>query len=503
MIMQGNNLFQKHVLDPFLGIIKKFPDKNAFCINGNFYTYKQFGECVSKIRHAIQSQAVKSINIGLVANDDIETYATIFAVWLEGYVYVPLHPSHPLERSLEIINQAEILLVIDSSPVSVFKNVLIIESAGLKSERLLLESKSIADEALAYILFTSGSTGKPKGVPIMRANVANFIKSFWEVGFKIDENDRCLQCFDLTFDVSVQSFLVPIIKGACVYTIPHEQIKYSYIYGLFEEHKLTFGAMAPSMIRYLRPYFDEIDVQSMRYNILTAEASPLDLISDWSRCIPNAELYDFYGPTEATIYCTYYKFLKDGNDKHYNGISSIGKAMNGLVAIIVDEEKRILGANGKGELCISGGQLTPGYWKNPEKSSESFFEIDYGGVRCRFYKTGDLCYMDNDGDIMYVGRLDFQVKIQGYRIELGEIEHHTREFRNGHNAVAISFENSFGSTEIALFIEGDLIDKAILIEYLKSKMPDYMIPAKILFIDKFPLNLNGKIDRNEIKKILL
>jgi acyl-coenzyme A synthetase/AMP-(fatty) acid ligase len=306
----------------------------------------------------------------------------------------------------------------------------------------------------------------------------------------------------LTFDVSIQSFLVPLTNGACTYTIPHDQIKYSYVYGLLEDHQLTFGAMAPSMIRYLRPYFEEINVPSLRYNILTAEASPLDLVTEWSKCIPNAEIYDFYGPTEATIYCTYYKINKKGNNKQFNGMLSIGKAMSGLTSIIIDEDGNIQGANQKGQLCISGDQLTPGYWKYPDKTAESFFEREWKGTIKRFYKTGDSCFIDNEGDIMYTGRLDYQVKIQGFRIELSEIEYHTRECLRGQNAVAVAFENKTGNTEIALFVEDEKTDSSALSVYLKSKMPSYMIPNKIYYNKKFPLNSNGKTDRNMLKKLI-
>ena len=458
---------------------------------------------MSKIRNAIASLNIRHKNIGLVANDDIETYASIFSIWLEGFAYVPLHPHQPLDRSREIISQADIELVIDSSSDILFRDKTVIRSRELQYDKLNLVPNDVPETDIAYILFTSGSTGKPKGVPLTRRNVGSFMSSFWKVGFLIDHNDRCLQCFDLTFDVSVQSYLVPLTRGACTFTIPHDQIKYSYIYGLFEDHHLTFGAMAPSMIRFLRPYFSEVYVPSMRYNILTAEASPVDLIDEWSGCIPNAEIYDFYGPTEATIYCTYYKFNRNGRNKHLNGLSSIGFPLDGLEAVIIDENRRVLGPGQKGELCISGDQLTPGYWNDQQKTEESFFEMEYDGMRRRFYKTGDLCYMDEEGDIMYSGRLDFQVKIQGYRIELGEIEHRARELFKGQNAVAVSFENSSGATEIALFIEGRIEDTSILIEYLKSKIPNYMIPSKILTIDKFPLNSNAKVDRNLLKNSIL
>jgi amino acid adenylation domain-containing protein len=496
-------MFDNNVLKPLQETINNYGDRNAFCINEQFYTYNDLAKQISKIRKALQFSNIKSKNIGLVVNDDIETYASIFAIWLEGMAYVPLHPQQPPERSLEIISQANIDFVVQSNSNKLFETVKTISSSELLFEKLLLEPKPTRPDELAYILFTSGSTGKPKGVPITRNNVGTFMKSFLETGFAIGKEDRCLQSFDLTFDVSVQAYLLPLTKGACTYTIPHDQIKYSYVFGLFDDHQLTFAVMAPSMLRYLRPYFDEIDVQSMRYCILTAEASPVDLLKEWSFCIPNAEIYDFYGPTEATIYCTYKKFSADEENKHLNGMMSIGKPMNGLTAIILDEEGNLLGTNQKGELCIAGGQLTPGYWNDPEKTKESFFKQKWNGETTRFYRTGDSCYFDDEGDIMYAGRLDFQVKIQGYRIELGEIEYHAREYLKGQNAIAVAFENKTGNTEIALFVEGRQDGTQLLLEYLKTKMPFYMIPTKILERESFPLNSNGKTDRNKLIELIV
>ncbi len=496
-------MFLENVLHPVLKNIEYHGNKNAFCINEKFFTYKHFGENISKVRAALQATVNTTTNVGLVANDDIETYSSIFAIWLEGLAFVPLHPLQPLARSLEIISQADIGLVINSTDDNLFSNVKTIKTAHLFFEKNLLEPKETAEESTAYILFTSGSTGKPKGVPLMRKNVGAFINSFFEAGFSVDNNDRCLQCFDLTFDVSVQCFLTPLTKGACIYTVPHGEIKYSYVYGLMEDQQLTFAVMAPSMIRLLRPYFDEINLPSMRFCILTAEASPVDLIKEWSACIPNAALYNFYGPTESTIYCTYYKFNTTGNNKELNGILAIGKPMTGIKAIITGEENNILATNCKGELCVSGDQLTPGYWKNTEKNKDCFFEIIVNGVAERFYKTGDLCFMDEEGDIMYSGRLDYQVKIQGYRIELGEIEYHARKSINGKNAVAIASNSKLGNTEITLFIEGDNAAAASVVSsYLRAILPFYMLPAKALVLNVFPLNTNGKVDRIALKKLI-
>ncbi len=492
-------MFNDFVLKPLLNSFTVHEAENSFCIADEFYSFKDLAVKVSSVRSELKSRTIKGKNIGLVVNDDIETYASIIAIWLEGLAYVPLHPQQPIDRIEEIISQAKIQLSLDSG--SLFHlSTEVIKTVPLTFSELNLTPREVSSDSLAYILFTSGSTGKPKGVPITRKNIGSFMKAFWASGISLDHTDRCLQCFDLTFDVSVQSFLAPLTRGACTYTIPHDQIKYSYVFGLLEDHKLTFGSMAPSMVRFLKPYFGEILVPSMRYNILTAEASPVDLIQEWSACIPNATIFNFYGPTEATIYCTYYKYQK--NTKQLNGLLSIGKPMDGVTAIIVNEQGKLLPKNEKGELCVSGDQLTPGYWENPEKNQEVFFELNVENRSQRFYKTGDLCFMDDDGDIMYSGRLDFQVKIQGYRVELGEIEHHARQYLNGKNAVAIAIVNTLGNAEIVLFVEGQAGSDGKILNYLKEKIPSYMIPAKVIVEREFPINTNGKVDRKILRQSL-
>lgn len=494
-------MFQNFILEPFLQTLANHEGRNALCIDGTFYTYADFARAVSKIRIALSGQSGHQA-VALVANDDIETYASIFACWLEGLAYVPLLAGQPSERSQEIISQVGIDMVLMSKPDATFPNQKNLLTSELVFTTPALQPTEVSGDVLAYILFTSGSTGKPKGVPIRRDSLGAFMKSFWEAGVSVSEQDRCLQSFELTFDISVQSYLVPLLKGGCLYTIPHNQIKYSYIFGLLEDHELTFGAMAPSMIRYLRPYFDEIHVPSLRYCVLCAEASTADLTMEWRPCIPNARIIDFYGPTEATIYCTYYEVPEDARIKQQNGLLSIGRPMNGITAVIVGDDKEILGPGQQGELCVAGVQITDGYWQNPEKNAEAFLELDYNGTPTRFYRTGDSCHIDADGDIMYAGRLDYQVKIQGYRVELGEIEFHAREFLTGQNAVCVPVENASMNTEIVMFVEGDLKSEGELRAYLKAKLPAYMMPSKILAKAIFPINTNGKVDRKTLKLTL-
>ena len=349
--------------------IESYKLSDAFYIDGQYYTYHQFSQRISAIRAQIRDLQSAEQIFALAIHDDLDTYASIFALWMEGKAYVPLHPNQPLERNLNIIEQVGLSNVLDSADTSVFdgQSLNVMHTSKYEYTTDYLDNwVEIGDDALAYILFTSGSTGVPKGVQITRGNVAAFMDSFWKTGITITEEDRCLQVFDLTFDVSVQSYLVALTRGACVYTVPYGQVKYLYAASLIQEHKITFGAMAPSMLTYLRPYFDEFDATSMRTTILTAEACPVDLMEDWYKCAKNTEIYDFYGPTEATIYCTYYKLTRGGNNLSLNGIISIGKPLANVQAIIIREDGSLVEGQEKGELCIAGGQVTPGYWNNEE-----------------------------------------------------------------------------------------------------------------------------------------
>ena len=266
-----------------------------------------------------------------------------------------------------------------------------------------------------------------------------------------------------------------------------------------EDQKLTFALMVPSMLHYLRPYFNEIDLPDMKYSIFCGEALPLDITEEWSKCLPNAKVFNVYGPTEDTIFCTYYELQKSEKNKSHNGILSIGKAMQGSMTVIINDNDQILPNDEIGQLCLGGAQLTDGYWRNEAKNSESFFKLIYNGKEEKFYKTGDLCKSDYDGNIYYIGRIDFQTKIQGFRVELSEVDFHVKNFLKKRNILAIAFLDIIGNKEIGLAIEGEKIEVNGLLDFLKLQMPNYMIPKKIVFTSSFPLNVNGKTDRNKLE----
>lgn len=483
-------------------------ENNAFCINDYFFTYKDLLNSIVKIRNTIVANIdSREKHIGLVTNNDLETYATILALWMEGKAYIPINPIAPKSRNVEILNLISVKHVFDSSNKTDFSSFKTINVSQIKyNDNDIFEPIKFDETNIAYVLFTSGSTGIPKGIPISFKNLNALVTELDEDDeYKLNTSDRCLQMYDLTFDASLTALLPALLVGACSYTVPSDAIKYLYAYKLLEKYKLTVLKMVPSIIYYLRPYFSEINAPSVRYSIFGGEKLYEDVINEWAKCIPNGKILNHYGPTEFTVCSNYYKYDSDINNRSYNGVLSIGKPFKNVDCIIIDSNNKIVANNAEGELCLSGKQLTSGYWKNDELNTSSFFmhKTDSGKIK-RFYKTGDLCFKDDDGYYLYIGRKDFQVKIGGYRVELGEIEYHARnhESTKSKNSLVIDVINSSNNDELVLVIESSKFDTEGLIQYMSAKLADYMVPKKVFFIDNLPHNKNGKIDRKQLRSLI-
>jgi D-alanine--poly(phosphoribitol) ligase subunit 1 len=479
----------------------------SFFINDKSYTYKEFGKIVSDVNQLLIRKKIENQLIGVITHDSLETYSSLIGILFSGNGYIPIDPNYPHDRVDSIIKQAGINIIItdndfDSKKLQYNNRIDIINIKKNESDDYVLEISPVSLNSIAYIVFTSGSTGLPNGVCISFENINAYVESFENIGWNLDAEDKFLQLSNLTFDMSIITYLIPLCYGASIYTVSQNNIKYMKAIDLLLNSNITFCAIVPSVISYLRPYFDEINIEKLKYFLVGGESVSLSLIREWSKCIPNAEIVIMYGPTETTVFSHIYTVKKNVMEsKNYNGILSIGNSLKNIKNIVVDENMNIVGKNIKGELCIAGEQVMLGYLNNPQKNHLVFINKTIGDEYLKFYRTGDLVFLDDDEYLQYCGRIDHQFKIEGHRVELGEIEKHVRDFTSIYNVAAIGYKTKLGIFKIHLFIEnykGEYVD---IKGYLQDIVPKYMIPTAFTSLSILPLNVNGKIDRLALQKI--
>jgi D-alanine--poly(phosphoribitol) ligase subunit 1 len=483
------------------------PENKSLClhIDDKDYSYADISVIIGEIQEILKKNTLQSI-VGIVALDSPETYASILACWLSGKGFVPIHPKYPANRNNNIIEQAKIDLVLTSEPkcdefISTDKTQ-IINTQNIQNHSKHINIWPCDLEQIFCILFTSGSTGQPKGVPMTLRNIECTLDSFFALGFKFVTSDKYLQMFELTFDMSMLSYLPAFISGASVFTVGADKIRYLNALKIMIDHKINFAAMVPSTLLLLRTYFSKIYLPDMKFSFLGGEPFISDLAEEWSKCIPNACIVNISGPTEITMACMGYEVNKDFSKiKANHGILGFGYPWKNTTAIIVDDDLSITETGKTGELCFSGDHVMSGYLNQPDLNETVFFDKIIDGKTRRFYKTGDLAFADSTGFFYTCGRRDLQVKIQGHKVELEEIEFVAKKILENKNIIALPKLNTNGIYEVYLVIEAKSINKVEIINKLSEKLPPYMIPSRIEVVTNFLFNTNGKIDRIALKNL--
>ncbi|MDD2228060.1 MAG: AMP-binding protein [Candidatus Cloacimonetes bacterium] len=474
----------------------------AFVINDTAYSYKELGTIASKYYTFILQHPEIDI-CGIAMHNDIETYAFMTAVILSNCGYVMLNLANPPERNAVIAEEAGLKHIVSS--VAGDENIVppFIAFTHLDAIPEPLGQVYFTEPvpcSTAYILFTSGSTGKPKGVRITKKNLNAMLDSFAKLPIPINETDKVLQMFDLTFDGSVLMLFMPLCAGASIYTVDTDTIKYMDIARLMVSYPLSYVFVVPSVIALLQPFMSLLHLPSVKTFIVGAEAATKARLDTIIPSLPNASIWNLYGPTEATVCVMAYCLDKNIDSELHNGLIPIGKPMQGNHSMIMDDGKVITDCDVKGELYIGGDQLTDGYVNDEEKNLTAFAYHDWKGSLMRFYATGDIVFLNSYGNYMYCGRKDRQVKIQGNRIELAEIEYHARKITHT-EAIAILKETN-GNPCLHLVVEGFSGDKDAVIQYLGRQLPACMIPQSITSIDKFPLTDSDKTDFKKLYELI-
>jgi amino acid adenylation domain-containing protein len=364
------------------------------------------------------------------------------------------------------------------------------------------------DSDLAHILFTSGSTGLPKGVMITHANVSHFIR--WAADyFGTAPSDLVSQHPPLHFDLSTFDIYATLRAGAQLHLAPPELNLLPHKLAQFiRENRLTQWFSAPSVLN-LMAKFDVVaqgDFPSLRRVMWCGEVIPTPTLMHWMRRLPHVRFTNLYGPTEATIASSYYTVPHCPTDERQP--IPIGTPCAGEELLVLDERLRPVAPEAIGDLYIRGVGLSPGYWRDPEKTRSAFLPYPGGtDPQDRIYRTGDLARRGAEGLVYFLGRADTQIKSRGYRIELGEIEAALNSLESLRESAVVAIQSDgfegwlIGCAYVCA--PGAQITPESLRTALATLLPAYMLPARWMPLDVVPKNSNGKIDRPALKDAFL
>ena len=487
------------------------PKEPAFIdtVSGKTLCYKEAADCVLRIAGAITQYGLQEERIGISLPRGTDQILAALGILASGNCYVPIHMNHPAERKGYITRQAQIqLLLTDISgmeqlPADYQGKVLDIQEAKEQKPLEMPVCRSV--DSMAYIIFTSGSTGNPKGVEITHRNAMNTILDI-NSRYGVNKKDRVLAISAMDFDLSVYDVFGTLSAGAALVVFHEEQKKDAVFWSeTVTKYGITIWNSVPALMEMLTIVgeSEKLTFPSLRRVLLSGDWIPLDLPSRIQKIAPNVQITSLGGATEAAIWSNFYE-VELPISKKWKSIP-YGTPLSNQSFRIVDEAGKDCPCYVKGELWIGGAGVARGYCKE-ETLTKKQFVWDQNE---RWYRTGDMgCYWQ-DGTIEFLGRNDFQVKVNGFRIELGEVEKKIKAHPDVQDVKVIAKKQKQGTFLVAYVVgtkrtsgQKELSEKDLL-EYARENLPAYMVPTVFQRITKFPLSGNGKVDVQALQNMEL
>jgi amino acid adenylation domain-containing protein len=505
------------------------PQAIAVKLENEFFTYQELNNRANQLAHYLQSLGVKADSlVGIFVERSLDMIIGILGILKAGGAYVPLDINYPKERITYILEDTQLSILLTQSQLleqlPAFQGITICldqDWSTIAKQSTVSPLVEVDQHNLAYIIYTSGSTGQPKGVMIEHRSVVNYIlTTIREYG--ITSEDQILQFSSICFDASVEEIFVSLLSGATLVLRTEEMLRSSeYFWQCCQKWQLTVLGIPTAYWHQLASELtpDTLPILSkIKLIVIGGEAIQPAKVQQWQTVTgqysPLSRLLNAYGPTEATIAATFSEFTSPTITN-----IPIGRPISNTQVYILDACLQPVPVGVAGELHIGGMGLARGYFNRPELTQEKFipnsFEKDEvipptplnkgGNEPSKLYKTGDLCRYLTDGNIEYLGRIDNQVKIRGFRIELGEIETVLSQHNAVKTAVVIAQEDETNQKRLVAYIipqkeiisapkEENSLNVTELRQFLKAKLPEYMIPSAFVILESLPLTPNGKID---------
>jgi amino acid adenylation domain-containing protein/non-ribosomal peptide synthase protein (TIGR01720 family) len=477
--------------------VERTPQAVALQTADRKLTYDELNVRANQLAHFLRRQGVgPEVPVGICMARSVEMIVAVLAVLKAGGGYVPLDPEYPLEWLRYVMEDVGAPIVLTQSTLAerlpaIWGQVICVddESETLTPFPEYEPLNNVLLDSPAYVIYTSGSTGRPKGVVVTHRGLCNVAAAQSRI-LGIQPESRVLQFASLSFDASIFEMLMAWGTGGLLSLVPQNSLPLGKdLQQLLTDHAVTTVTLPPTALATL-PIENFPDLSTIT---VAGEACPAELVERWA---PGRRFFNLYGPTEATIWATAAECLA-GDRKPL-----IGRAIDNVQTYILDERQEPVPIGAVGELYIGGAGLARGYWGRADLTAERFVPHPFSSTAgSRLYRTGDLARFRADGQIDFLGRLDHQIKMRGFRIELGEIEAVLRQYSGVADTVVVVREDRPEEKRIVAYIVSQSEvppNVSELLDFLKQKLPEFMMPQAFVVLDHLPLTPSGKIDRRQL-----
>ncbi len=471
-------------------------------------TYGELNRRANQLSRYLIEQGIKRQDkVGVCMSISTDTIVALLAILKMGATYVPLDPYYPKDRIDFIVRDCNLTLIVSQRHLLVQLSHYAVNILAVDDQRDAIQqqcdtnldtSPPTADE-LMYLMYTSGSTGKPKGVMVPHQGVSNYV--LWmQQRFPLTSDDKVLNKTTINFDISIWEIFLPLISGAQLVLGKKEDLHApESLAALIQQQHITQIQLVPSALQSFIDADQLPACRSLKRIFAGGEALSLSLQQAVFRTF-NGELHNLYGPTEASIYACHWQCRRNETQRSV----PIGRPIQNAKVYILDEHMQPAAIGLTGEIYIGGPVLALGYLNRPTVNAEKFISDPWSQTPgAMLFRTGDLARYLDDGNIEIIGRSDRQVKVRGYRIELGEVEHILTGHPDVNHAVVIVREDQVGDVRLVAYLlygHQQSPENSALRQYLKQKLPDYMIPAAFVTLDTIPLLPNNKVDLKALPK---